>query len=67
MSFECPPPAIQYRYIPRKIYEEQLYDNNILNQFKTMFNNSDPSIRNYDEMNDDLKINDFPINSNISK
>ena len=23
MSFECPPPAIQYRYIPRKIYEEQ--------------------------------------------
>jgi len=67
MSFECPPPAIQYRYIPRKIYEEQLYDNNILNQFKTMFNNSDPSIRNYDEMNDDLKINDFPINSNNSK
>ena len=25
MSFKCPPPQIEYRYIPRQIYEEQIY------------------------------------------
>lgn len=45
MSFTCPPPKVEFRYIPRKIYEEQLYDQDITGRFKTMFNESDPKIR----------------------
>jgi hypothetical protein len=44
MSFTCPPPSIEYRYIPRRIYEEQLYDQDITGRFKTMFNEADPKI-----------------------
>ena len=44
MSFTCPPPKVEYRYIPRKIYEEQLYDQDIMGKFQTMFNDSDPKI-----------------------
>ena len=42
LSFSCPPPRIEYRYIPRKIYEEQLYDNDISGKFSKMFENIDP-------------------------
>ncbi len=42
MSFKCPPPKIEYRYIPRKIYEEQLYDSDISGKFSKMFEDSDP-------------------------
>lgn len=44
MSFKCPPPKVEYRYIPRKIYEEQLYDQDIMGKFQNMFNESDPKI-----------------------
>ena len=44
MSYTCPE-KIQYRYIPRKIYEEQLYDQNIMADFHAMFNDEDPYIR----------------------
>ena len=43
MSFVCPE-KIQYRYIPRKIYEEQIYDQDIMGQFKDMFNKSEPDL-----------------------
>ena len=36
MSFTCPPPKIEYRYLPRKIYEEQLFDQDIMGQFQKM-------------------------------
>ena len=44
MTIKCPE-KIQYRYIPRKIYEEQLYDQDIMGQFQSMFNNKDPYLR----------------------
>lgn len=45
MSFTCPPPKIEYRYIPRKIYEEQIYDQNILGKFSSMFTDGEPMFR----------------------
>lgn len=45
MSFTCPPPKIEYRYIPRKIYEEQIYDQNILGNFSKMFVEGEPQFR----------------------
>ena len=44
MSFECPE-KIQYRYIPRKIYEEQIYDQDVMGQFKNMFTEGEPDLR----------------------
>jgi hypothetical protein len=44
MSFICPPPKIEYRYLPRKIYEEQLFDQDIMGQFQKMFNEDDPKV-----------------------
>ena len=49
MSFTCPPPKVEYRYIPRKVYEEQLYDQDIMGKFKGMFDGTDPKIINDDE------------------
>lgn len=45
MSFTCPPPKVEYRYIPRRIYEEQLYNQDIMGRFSSMFNEADPKIR----------------------
>ena len=36
LSFNCPT-RIEYRYIPRKIYEEQIYDQSVSRDFATMF------------------------------
>ena len=38
----CPPTKIQYRFIPRSFYEEQLSPDNITVQFKNMFDNQSP-------------------------
>lgn len=45
-TFTCPPARIEYRYIPRRIYEEQLYDQNVTQKFDKMFNEVDVSARN---------------------
>lgn len=37
MSSNCPPPRVEYRYIPRKIYEEQIYDQDVMFKFNDMF------------------------------
>lgn len=42
MSFTCPKPRVEYRFIPRKIYEEQLYDQNVMSKFNDMFSKDDP-------------------------
>tara|TARA_Y100000389_G_scaffold28726_1_gene24530 strand:- start:421 stop:675 length:255 start_codon:yes stop_codon:yes gene_type:complete len=44
MSFKCPPPRVEYRYIPRQIYEEQIYDNNVMKTFQNMFQDQTPGI-----------------------
>ena len=38
----CPNPKIEYRYIPRTFYDEQLTNQNILKQFSSMFQDENP-------------------------
>ena len=38
----CPLPKIQYKFIPRSLYEEQFSPNNTSSKFKNMFNESSP-------------------------
>jgi hypothetical protein len=40
----CPNPRIEYRYIPRTFYDEQLSSPNILKQFSSMFEDENPWI-----------------------
>jgi len=41
----CPNPRIEYRYIPRTFYDEQLSSENVLKQFSSMFEDSNPWIK----------------------
>ena len=41
----CPNPRIEYRYIPRTFYDEQLSSGNVLKQFSSMFEDENPWIR----------------------
>lgn len=34
---KCPQPKIEYRYIPRTFYEEQMQPTNVLKSFNAMF------------------------------
>ena len=38
---KCPEPQIEYRYIPRSFYEEQMSPSDIFKSFNGMFNNKD--------------------------
>tara|TARA_Y100000385_G_C13104576_1_gene646721 strand:+ start:1256 stop:1552 length:297 start_codon:yes stop_codon:yes gene_type:complete len=38
---QCPLPKIEYRYIPRNFYEEQITENNLKSLYSDMFNKSD--------------------------
>tara|TARA_B100001989_G_scaffold209689_1_gene158813 strand:+ start:475 stop:729 length:255 start_codon:yes stop_codon:yes gene_type:complete len=38
---KCPLPKIEYRYIPRNFYEEQISETNVKNIYSDMFNKSD--------------------------
>jgi hypothetical protein len=40
----CPNPKIEYRYIPRTFYDEQLSSQNVLKQFSSMFQDENPWI-----------------------
>ena len=40
----CPNPRIEYRYIPRTFFDEQLSSPNILKQFSSMFEEENPWI-----------------------
>ena len=44
-TFTCPPAQIEYRYIPRRIYEEQIYDQDITQKFDKMFSDDDVTQR----------------------
>ena len=41
----CPNPRIEYRYIPRTFYDEQLSSQNVLKQFSSMFEEQNPWIK----------------------
>ncbi len=41
----CPNPRIEYRYIPRTFYDEQLSSTNVLKQFSSMFEEQNPWIK----------------------
>jgi len=41
-NLKCPPSKIQYRFIPRSFYEEQLSRDNVSSTFQSMFNESSP-------------------------
>ena len=57
MTFKCPNAGkIEYRYIPRQIYEEQIYDQNLLSKFGAMFDEETPNVRAYKQTEDDKKI-----------
>ena len=43
MQIKCPPPRIEYRYVPRTFYEEQIASGNILKKFDPMFSKDSPS------------------------
>ena len=39
---QCPPPKIEYRYIPRTFYEQQLSIPTVNRTFSSMFENQSP-------------------------
>ena len=39
---DCPLPKIQYRFIPRSFYDEQLSPDNVTSQFQSMFSDRSP-------------------------
>lgn len=38
---KCPPPRVEYRYIPRNFYEEQVTEQNLTNTYSDMFNKAE--------------------------
>ena len=47
-SAVCPAPRIEYRYIPRTFYDEQLSGDSVMKHFQTMFEKETPWIKNRD-------------------
>ena len=41
----CPNPTIEYRYIPRTFYDEQLSSGNVMKQFSSIFEEDNPWIK----------------------
>ena len=44
----CPNPRIEYRYIPRTFYDEQLSGDSVMKHFQSMFEKDTPWIKNRD-------------------
>jgi hypothetical protein len=48
LNFKCPNASkIEYRYIPRQIYEDQMYDQDVLSKFGKMFDSESPNTKQY--------------------
>lgn len=58
----CPNPRVEYRYIPRTFYDEQLSGENVLKQFSSMFQDSNPWMKDRT-----IKITSKADNSNFYK
>ena len=54
---KCPPTKIQYRFIPRTFYEEQLSPSNITATFQDMFSKASPWYNYYSEKDDNQDEN----------
>ena len=50
-----PNPKIEYRYIPRTFYDEQLSSGNVLKQFSSLFDNENPWIKDRNTAEDVVK------------
>jgi len=50
-----PNPKIEYRYIPRTFYDEQLSSGNVLKQFSSLFENENPWIKDRNIEADNVK------------
>jgi hypothetical protein len=68
---KCPLPKIEYRYIPRNFYEEQVSQPNLKNVYSDLFNKPDTwaryplgNIENDNTMNISKNINNFLENRN---
>jgi len=48
-KMKCPPPKIEYRFVPRSFYEEQLSPDNISLRFQNMFSQNSPWYNYYQE------------------
>lgn len=46
---KCPPPKIEYRFVPRSFYEQQLSPDNISLRFQNMFSQNSPWYNYYQE------------------
>ena len=46
---KCPKPKVEYRFVPRSFFEEQLSPDNVTKQFQNMFGNNDPWLSTSDE------------------
>ena len=53
---KCPLPKIEYRYVPRNFYEEQITESNLKNTYSDMFNKADAWSK-YPNDIDSTKIN----------
>jgi hypothetical protein len=50
-----PNPKIEYRYIPRTFYDEQLSSGNVLKQFSSLFDSENPWIKDRNTNEDVVK------------
>ena len=53
-TLKCPPPKIEYRFVPRTFYEEQLSSGNVSKTFQSMFNTDS-----WSEANIQAPVNNF--------
>lgn len=44
MTLKCPPPRVEYRFIPKNVYEDQIYNNEASVTFQNMFENKNIKI-----------------------
>ena len=58
---QCPNPKIEYRYIPRTFYDEQLSSGTVMKQFSDMFEDENPWIRdnNIRKMDKEMNMSNF--------
>jgi len=62
-QIKCPPPRIEYRFVPRSFLDEQIGGNS-LDQVSSIFGNSDPFFKQEDSnVNADTSNNFYSIES----
>ena len=59
----CPAPKIEYRYIPRSFYEEQISSNDLKKTYSDMFN--EPSTWSTYPFNNKLEVDNKDTHSNF--